>query len=170
MCPSSASDWKYYDHGWQSGGTSVTDCAPPTPPPSPPAPPAPPAPPPWPPGRAPLPPPPEPPPPLPPADCDAAEETWNNLGFPALIFGLLALSLPTASQPKRFLALYLLTLALGIPAILVLSPLGFSWLVREQCDYIDPVNLVLFITFSIVLPPLFLVTPLHHLERAPCDR
>ncbi|EOD19325.1 hypothetical protein EMIHUDRAFT_118001 [Emiliania huxleyi CCMP1516] len=118
---------------------------------SPPAPPAPPAPPPWPPGRAPLPPPLEPPPPLPPADCDDAEQTWRILGGAAfvtayIIFGGLALLLPTALQPKLFLALYLQTLALIILTILVASPLGFSWLVPEHCDY-D-------LTFFIVVPRL----------------
>ena len=80
--------------------------------------------------------------------------------FMAAVLGLLALLLPTASQPKRFLALYLLTLALGSFAILVASPLGFSWLVPEQCDY-DPTGLIV---SSIFLSLLFVPPPLLHLR------
>ncbi|EOD29606.1 hypothetical protein EMIHUDRAFT_113645 [Emiliania huxleyi CCMP1516] len=153
--PLGTATWRVYcDGSWTDNDLTLAFLSPP--------PPAPPAPPPWPPGRAPLPPPPELPPPLPPADCDAAEATWRtHVGAatgPAYIFGALALLVPTASQPKLFLALYLPTLALGIPAILVASPLGFSWLVPEHCDY-DLYFLVVVIT----LPLLFIFPPLVHL-------
>ncbi|EOD11539.1 hypothetical protein EMIHUDRAFT_214352 [Emiliania huxleyi CCMP1516] len=106
----------------------------------------------------------------PPLGTATWRETWRKLvgaaAVLALFFQYLAYFSPLASHPKLFLALYLPTLALCILTILVVSPLGFSWLVPEQCNY-DPEVLILLLSLVLLLVH-FCLAPLNYLHH--CKR
>ncbi|EOD35195.1 hypothetical protein EMIHUDRAFT_227748 [Emiliania huxleyi CCMP1516] len=85
----------------------------------------------------------------PPLGTATWREAWRIRGGAAFVtayfFGFFAF-LPKASQPKLFLALFMLFLALVMLVFLVASPWGFSWLVPEHCDY-DPTGLIVYVIF-----------------------